>query len=319
MSVTVTSTTDNQASVNAAAAAYDSQVITPKPPKPEAGDGEQTPEPEKEQPTTPEAEPAEEEESPEEEEPEAEEEEPAARAQKKNTKRLLRKLSRLSGRYTSLQQEHEAMTERLRRLEGGQPQAGSATAPQGKPERSQFPQGPEGDEKFFNARLDYELSQRQIKETQAKHEQFLRGNFEDYLTQIERARESYEDFDDVVDSSAQVPVVILNQLPELENGAEVAYYLGKHPEVRERLIEYNQPYVRGGARKMLAELDRISEQLQNPTRQTNSPATQRPVSTAPRPIRPLGGASTARSVVSADQLPYREFKKWREENGARRR
>ena len=80
---------------------------------------------------------------------------------------------------------------------------------------------------------------------------------------------------------------------ELDNGAEVAYYLGKHPEVRDQLMEWNEAGVKGGQRKIVVELDRISSQL-NGHSSTGAAASSPNPRTAPRPpapIRPVGATS----------------------------
>ena len=81
------------------------------------------------------------------------------------------------------------------------------------------------------------------------------------LTLEHVARSKYGDFDEVVSRQDQIPVIAINIMYEMENGPEVAYYLGKHSEVRERLLDWNRLGTKGGYRHIVVELDRISRAL----------------------------------------------------------
>jgi chromosome segregation ATPase len=241
-----------------------------------------------------------------EEEEEEEEEQSAQAPVGKTRKKLLRRLSRLHSENLTLQERLEAAEEKLRKAGGEEPSAaGSAAKPNPKDYKDY--------EAYVEALTDWKIKQRDLEQAQAAQNEYLKSVFDDYNQQVEAARQTHDDFDEVVGSSVQVPVIAINAMYEMDNGAEVAYYLGQHPEVRAELLEWNQPGIKGGVRKMLAKLDRISEDLSKGTtpssRSNGSPVRSKPATSAPAPIKPVGTSST-RSTVTPDDLSYQDYKKW---------
>jgi hypothetical protein len=313
--ITVSSTTDSQEAVNQAAAFKSDKLVTSQP---EEATTEQRSEAEQAE-TEAESEPAEkpEKEEPEEDEPEEEQPEQAVG---KTRRKLLRQVSRLNSRNVTLQEQLEEANIRLRKLErGGEEKPPAEAAPSGKPDPrdAKF----KTYEDYVEALADYKLEQKEKAKAQAAQEEYLRGIFDDYNKQVEGARDLHDDFDDVVDQSVAVPIVAINAMYEMDNGAEVAYYLGKHPDVRDQLLEWNTPGTKGGYRRIIVELNKISEELSGngsastPTRNSQN---SRPRTQAPAPIRPVSGASNTKSSVDPGSMSYQDYKKWwsKTHNGA---
>jgi hypothetical protein len=224
----------------------------------------------------------------------------------KTRRKLLRRLSRLNSQNLTLQERLEEAEKKLR--EGGtKPSAEPASA--AKPNPKDF----RDYEDYVEALADWKIKQRDNERAQAAQNEYIKSIFDDYNQQVETARETHDDFDEVVGTAAQVPMIAINAMYEMDNGAEVAYFLGQHADVRAELLEWNQPGFRGGVRKMLARLDAISEQLgksQPSSRSNGSSGKPRPATTAPAPIRPVGSASSTRSTANPGEMSYADYKKW---------
>jgi len=88
---------------------------------------------------------------------------------------------------------------------------------------------------------------------------------------------------------------------EVPNPGELTYHLLAHPDVVRKLNEMTP-------RQAFIEATRESARLD-----LTSNGRSRPVSSAPAPIRPLGGTAST-STVDPDELSYQDYKAWRERN-----
>jgi len=310
--ITVSSTTDSQEAVNQAAAHQGSRLVTSQP---EEERPEQASEAEQAE-TDAESEPAEQPEKEDEEESEPEEEQPEQPVGKTRRK-LLRQVSRLNSRNITLQEQLEEATNKIRQFERTGETKPADAAPGGKPD----PRDPKFKtyEDYVEALADYKLEQKEQAKAKAAQEEYLRGIFDDYNKQVEAARDLHEDFDDAV--NVTVPTVAINALYEMDNGAEVAYFIAKHPDIREQLLEWNNPHLKGGYRKIIVELNKISEDLNgngSAASSNRNSHNSRPRTQAPAPIRPVSGASNTKSSADPGSMSYQDYKKWwaKTHNGA---
>jgi hypothetical protein len=295
--VVVSSTTDSQAAVDAAAHAYGEQPGEEKVEQPEPSEkAKEKPEDE----TEAESETA----KPESEE---EEEEELAEPASKGRRRLLRRVSTLTGRNFRLQEQLDELQARLKQADGGPKTPAPAAGPPPKPTQDQF----KDYESFVEALADWRIDERDRLKAQQAHEAYVQQIYTEYNQQVDDARETHQDFDEVVGQAAQVPMVAINMMYELDNGAEVAYFLGKHPEVREQMLEWNTPGTKGGIRKIVVELDRISTQLSGKS-SSNGTSPKPRVAAPPAPIKPVG--ATSRSTANPGEMNMRDYKKWYAEN-----
>ena len=317
--VTVTSTTDSQEAVDAAA---NLGIVTARPTQP-VEEKVETPSVAEEAETAARREPAPEEESEEEEpsEPAEEEEEPEQEAMGKTRRKLLRTVSRLNRERYDLKERLEVAEGKLRQIErGGKEEPAPAAAPPGRPDKDKYADV----DQYVQDMVKWTLDERARLDAQQKIEQYKQETFSAYNREVESARDNHEDFDEVLGQEITIPELARDVMFEMDNGPEVAYYLGKHPEVVEKLLEYNAPFRRGGQARIVAELYKLSEKLEGNSSEPvaaesdGSSKTTRPVRRAPAPIEPVRGGS-AKVAVNPDTLPYRDFKKWREEHGATRR
>jgi len=140
--------------------------------------------------------------------------------------------------------------------------------------------------------------QRQAAEMQ-RQQQELESRVRTYKERVAEAASRYEDWDEVTNKDVLVPPSASIAIVELDNGPDVTYYLGKHPEIVEELHSLTPA-------QQIARIALIGHELKNP------PKVQ---SKAPAPVVPVGG-----SVASANALPanptYKDFRrKWLQELG----
>ena len=318
--VTVASTTDSQEAVDAAA---NYGIVTAQPAAAPAEETVETPSSDAEEAeTVARSEPAREEEPEEEEpsEPAEEEEEPEQEAMGKTRRKLLRTVSRLNRERYDLKERLEIAEEKLRRFdERGSKEPAPAAAPPGRPDKDKYANVDD----YVQDMVKWTLEERARLDTQQKIEQYKQEAFANYNRELENARDTYSDFDDVLRQEMTIPELARDVMFEMDNGPEVAYYLGTHPETVGKLLEYNAPFRRGGQARIVAELYKISDQLGEssqsaPVKSNGSSKTTRTAPRRPEPIEPVRGGS-AKVAVDPDKLPFRAFVRWREEHGATRR
>ncbi len=150
----------------------------------------------------------------------------------------------------------------------------------------------------------------------------------------EAARAKYEDFDEVInDPAVKGSDLTIDQLRRSEHGAEVAYYLGSHPDVAQKLFALgNTPDGLKEFGKIEARVEDALEAAAAPTAARTAPAARsaapvappagdpaavttkaaraQPVTKAPDPITPVGAGDTA-TVVDPDKMPYQDYVAWR--------
>lgn len=185
--------------------------------------------------------------------------------------------------------------------------------------------------------------QRQF-DIQARQTAAQNAVIENWNTALEKAREKYDDFDDVVGAETKIPQAAFTAIVDSPVGTEIAYYLGKHPEAVRGLNQFTSPVAimreigKLEAKLATAPVPSGTAQKQNPGA---SPSTPKPAQTKPgtqsqpapgapqkpkpktsQPITPVGTSrpvsTSTTSTKDPGQMTYREYKTWREKNGAKR-
>ena len=213
-------------------------------------------------------------------------------------------------RINTLTRRNHELEDRLADLETrlAKPAAavsGEATPSKPKPSPDKFTTY----EEYVEALADWKAEERfaKAKEAEAKsvQEQRQKETFQTYNQKTVEAKEKFEDWEEVVGQpNIQIPMVAQVAIIESENGPEIAYYLGKHPEVRERLLELNE----FSQSRVVMEIGLISAHLAGEA-EAVSPK-PKPGTKAAAPIKPVGGSST-KSTVPLAEMPYQDFKKVR--------
>lgn len=134
----------------------------------------------------------------------------------------------------------------------------------------------------------------------------LQQNWDGYKAQVEDFREEHDDWDEVVNQDLPMHTGVQLAIMEQENGAEVVYYLGKHPDYAQKLAEMTPL-------SAVMEVGRLSSRLKagSPGSGTGNGANNKPKPRVPAPIRPVSSAatqSTSTSRTAAEKRDYKAFK-----------
>jgi len=142
------------------------------------------------------------------------------------------------------------------------------------------------------AERDHSAEQRETHEIQQAREETYRASAAEFV-------KSTPDFNDAINAAAKagmkLPQPILEQIHELPNGPQVAYYLVKNPDEALALVEASPA-------EGFIMLGRISYGLESDTKTAQpKPPAKKSVSTAPPAVKPVAGHS-ARSSTSLQDL-----------------
>jgi hypothetical protein len=182
---------------------------------------------------------------------------------------------------------------------GGAPQ-GAPQATDGPPRQEQFETYDAYLGAFAEYKIETKLAQERQRLTAEMEARELRGSFE---SRAAEARQKHPDFDDVVMSEdLEISPHMRDAIMNSEDGAEVAYWLGKNPEQASRIARLN-PY------HQMLELGRVSARLAAPP---PPPAPKPQASAAPAPITPVRAKAVAveglRDDVSVEEWMRRRAK-----------
>lgn len=134
---------------------------------------------------------------------------------------------------------------------------------------------------------------------------------------IEAAKARYSDFEQSLNAAkTEVPLWTIDAVKMMNNGPDVAYWLSKHTNYCDELLRLDRA---GQGQKAYELLSWVSNGLsfgqlhnQPSSSRSNGSATKRPMTTAPAPIRPVGGGAHSPHITDAD-LDYRTYKRLRDE------
>ena len=298
MSLVISSTTDDQAAVNAAAGIEEEAPETTQQP-PEAARPPKPQEP---------IEPDEEEEGDEEGEQETEEGEPQP---------VKKKLGGWQRTITKLRQENDSKDRRLAQLaeelDTLRPQR-QPQPPPGPPPRPKLEDFPDNYDAYIEALADWKTDRKlEVKEAENlkrarewQQQEAERAVAETWQTRMQAFRSKVKDFDEALDSSADIELhpAIRQSIAIYENGPRLAYELARNRPQLEKIAAYSNPL------DAIRELGRFEASLT-----AGAPPrieTRKPFTAPPEPIRPVGKGSNGNTRVPLDQMDYRDFKRARE-------
>ncbi len=304
MSLIVSSTTDTQEQVNAAAGIEAPAVEAPEDARhPETAPPKQAPVLEPPEPDT-------EEEEGEGEEEEKPEEEDAAKPKKlggwqRKIDKLQKALEHQTRQSELMAQRNQELDYYLRRQNGQQPP--QQQQQQGDPEPRQ--DAYESYEKYIKDQIRWEMRQ-EIAQHNAAYQRQVQEQQKYEIEQgwAQRAgqfRAQNPDFDAVMSQTGHINFssALLDAIKQDDMGPQLAYELARNPELLQKLANV-PPAV---APVALGQLKAEMMAKQAPPR-----TEKRPVSLAPAPIRPVGQGASGNSTVPLDQTDYRTYKRIRE-------
>ena len=221
-------------------------------------------------------------------------------------------------RIDKLTREKYELQNRLAALEKAPKAEPAKAVEQPKVEEIKLPAKPSKDDfndydEYIEALADWKTEQKlaakleQLRKEEAEAEQ--KAQFESmrtaYLKRLEAAAERYEDFEEIAGNSrVEVSKAIEELIITSEEGPDLQYYLGSHPDWAKKLLTMSPAKQLMEAGKVLAKLTENSEQEEESEPRPKKPG-------PPAPIRPLGGSST-KSSVPLDELDYQEYRKLRD-------
>ncbi len=188
-----------------------------------------------------------------------------------------------------------------------------ATQQAGKPKPEDF----EDHDTYVDALTDWKLDQK-LKERDGKtREAELRTEQQKQVTtfqeRVNQARTQYEDFDEVMEDAEDVPLsaAVQEVLLNSEQGAELMYTLAKDKAELLRICKLSPI-------QAAKELGKIEAKLTKQAETSEKPAAQAKTTQAPKPIAPVGTKSSGAATKSPDEMSYQEFKAWRESQSKKR-
>ena len=184
----------------------------------------------------------------------------------------------------------------------------------------------------------YEVRRQTVVQNQiaAQNKQIATQNtvIENWNSAVEKARQVHEDFDDVVGTDQKIPQAAFTAIVDSPAGTEIAYYLGQHPEEIQRLNKLATPVA------VVREIGKLEAKLAQPAAVSPKPGAvtpapkpaAKPPAAVPvtqqnrKPSTPITPVGTSRPVSAGgtssgkdpSTMSYREYKKWREDNGTKR-
>jgi len=137
------------------------------------------------------------------------------------------------------------------------------------------------------------IAERETSDKQARNKQAQQQLHAKWESQVTKATEKYDDFEEVVgDLKPTTPWAIA--LMQEDNGADIAHYLGKHEKEAERIIALD-PY------SQAREIGKLSVKLA-------SPAAPKVPSRTPAPIEPVKATAVQTDGIEPNQSPEHYFK-----------
>lgn len=190
-----------------------------------------------------------------------------------------------------------------------------------KPSEEQFETWEDYTEGLTRWAVRQEAKAQKQKELQADAEeaanQRLRETFDAHNKRLNTARQQYEDWEQVaasLEDGGAIPQSVGLAMIELDNGPAVMYHLAKNPGLLAKLNEMSEV-------RAVAEIGRIAASLSGNNTAENAHAGRSspeswPVSTAPAPIKPVGGSAT-KAATDPSRMPLADYIKWRNGGGGR--
>jgi hypothetical protein len=201
---------------------------------------------------------------------------------------------KVSRRERAIERATAPLREKIKQLESGRPPQAAQTeavAAQPKPQRAEFANDEAYEDalvKWGNAKF---AADKAIEDAQAAQRQHLERNLQNYGAQTKEAKTRYKDWDEVVDQDIFIGRDAQLAILELENGAEVIYWLGKHPVAAEKLGKLNPV-------SAIMEVGRLSASLGAAFGEGYE--SRRPRPRVPAPVRTVSTAGTSGGQTFAE-------------------
>src|SRR6267378_5535540 len=149
--------------------------------------------------------------------------------------------ARKSRKERAIERATAPLLEKIKQLETGagtvRPAQAEAVAARPKPQRADFANDEAYEDslvKWGNAKF---AADKALEDAHVAERRYYEQNLQNYAAQTKEAKVKYKDWDKVVDQDIFIGRDAQLAILELENGADVIYYLGKHPDYAAKLGE----------------------------------------------------------------------------------
>ena len=202
--------------------------------------------------------------------------------------------------------EYKAKAEWYEKVMAQQQQ--QANSPEGKPVRENY----QSDAEFNEALVDWRVEQK-LSTVKQEMEQSQRQNavLNDWQKKVAGAKETYEDYDDVLATADDIQLTgpVQEAIMDSEYGPDIAYYMARHPEDAMRIVNLSPTAA-------VREIGRI-EAVIGMEEKGKKPASR--ATPAPKPINPpktagSGGHRDVDSMSPAEYVAYRNDQIHRKRN-----
>ena len=207
-------------------------------------------------------------------------------------KRIDRLIKQNAATEEQLEKERKARQEL--EAKGGKVEERAAPAGDAEPDRKDF----DSDAAYLKAMVRYGVEQtlREIKESQARTdaEAHQKQVITSYNERVIEAKSRLEDWDTVMSQEMELPRAVGMAILRMPNGPDVAYHLGKNPEVAEELMGMDEEEARGMAWQISRELggDKAAEVKTE----------EKLAKKLPAPIRAVGSSGNGTSTIPLDKV-----------------
>jgi hypothetical protein len=150
------------------------------------------------------------------------------------------------------------------------------------------------------------IAEKEVADARTAEQATLQQNYDSYRAGVEAFKDTVDDWDETVNQSIPMHQGVQLAIFEQENGAEVVYYLGKHPAYAEKLAEMSPL-------SAVMEVGRLSDRLlkQNPAgpnRAAGGGAPPKPKPRLPAPVKSVSSSATTSTVSTKTATSLRDFR-----------
>lgn len=223
----------------------------------------------------------------------------------------------IHARIDRLTKMNAALTEQLEAARKATPKAEEKEVvpeAKGKPKQADFANNDEWIEALVDWKAEQKIIESKQSEARAAEAAQQKETFDAYNRAVAESKSLHEDFDEVVGQDITIPQGVQLAIVEMENGPEVAYFLGSNPELCQELMKMSRF-------KAIAEAWKISEKLgasesdeeeevEEEKPAPKAKAEEKPARKAPEPIKPIGN-SRSRGTVPLNEMSMADYKKAR--------
>lgn len=225
-----------------------------------------------------------------------------------------KRIDRLIKHSATLEEQLVAANKRAQDLEAksGKVEEKPVMKLDGEPQRENF----ESEVAYVKALTRWEVKQemKEQREAEAREEQEAKEKefVANYNKKAIEAQSKYEDWKEVMSQDVAIPSIVGDAIVHtIKNGPDVAYFLGKHPEVITEMLAAHPLEAVAMAVKISERLAGVKSEEKADDDTEVSAEPEKPARKAPAPIKPdIGG--TTRSSVPLDKMSMNQYKKARE-------